>query len=289
MPTPLSDLIALASDPTVKTADLLRKALVVARRLKQPEWATWIGYELQGYPDEVELPPYRQMRCELMARDSARRLIPIQFDDPQVAYLYTWCRCGQPVGPLEEAVIPGKPLSFCFAADVAVEMMQALRISRVPERVLGVNQVRGLIDAVRDKLLSRALDLAEAGIEEDKMPSPPQPLAPVTFHIEGGFHGGQVMVSSPGGQQQQTVTGEQKAAGPSGLAQGSTDAPRQPADLDTRQREQDSLKPHVATAKRKWPLIVVLAGSSLLAVLQGAGGGVLSELVLKWLASLSGG
>ncbi len=50
MPTPLSDLIALASDPTVKTADLLRKALVVARRLKQPEWATWIGYELQGYP-----------------------------------------------------------------------------------------------------------------------------------------------------------------------------------------------------------------------------------------------
>lgn len=28
MPTPLSDLIALASDPTVKTADLLLKALV---------------------------------------------------------------------------------------------------------------------------------------------------------------------------------------------------------------------------------------------------------------------
>ena len=36
-------------------------------------------------------------------------------------------------------------------------------------------------------------------------------------------------------------------------------------------------------------LIVVLAGSSVLAVLQGAGGGVLCELVLKWLASLSGG
>ena len=36
-------------------------------------------------------------------------------------------------------------------------------------------------------------------------------------------------------------------------------------------------------------LIVVLAGSSVLAVLQGAGGGVLSELVLKWLATLSGG
>jgi hypothetical protein len=288
MSTPLSDLIAQASDPTVKTADLLRKGMVVARQLKQPEWAIWIGYELQGYPDEVELPPYRQMRCELMARDSARRLIPIQFDDPQVAFLFTWCRCGLPVGPLEEMVIPGKPLSFCFAADVAVEMMQELRISMVPERVLGVNQVRSLIDAVRDKLLSWALDLAEAGIEGDEMPSPPQPLAPVTFHIEGGFHGGQVMVSSPGGQQQQTVTGEQKAAGPSELAQGSADAPQQPVDRDTRQSELDPLKPQAA-AKRKWPLIVVLAGGSVLAVLQSAGGGVLSELVLKWLATLSGG
>lgn len=105
------------------------------------------------------------------------------------------------------------------------------------------------------------------------MPSLPQPLVPVTVHIEGGVHGGQVMVSSPGGQQQQTVTGEQKAACPSGLAQGNADAPRQPADRDTRQNEQDTLKPQAATAKRKWPLIVVLAGSSVLAVLQGAGGG----------------
>ena len=38
-----------------------------------------------------------------------------------------------------------------------------------------------------------------------------------------------------------------------------------------------------------WPLFVVLAGGSALAVLQSAGGGVLSELVLKWLATLSGG
>lgn len=50
----IPELIAQASDPTVKTTDLLRKALVAARLLKQPEWAAWINHELQGYPDGVE-------------------------------------------------------------------------------------------------------------------------------------------------------------------------------------------------------------------------------------------
>lgn len=65
------------TDPSIKTSALLRKAMVAARLLQLPEWATWIGYELQGYPDEIELPLYRQMRCELKARVPGRGLIPI--------------------------------------------------------------------------------------------------------------------------------------------------------------------------------------------------------------------
>ena len=37
MPALIPELIALASDQTVKTPDLLRKAMVAARMLKQPE------------------------------------------------------------------------------------------------------------------------------------------------------------------------------------------------------------------------------------------------------------
>ncbi|MGU5673251.1 AbiTii domain-containing protein [Aeromonas caviae] len=280
MPALLTDLINQVSDPTVTTADLLRKALVVARRLKQPEWAAWIGHELQGYPDDVELPPYRVIRCELKARNPFRGLIPIIISHPGYAEAVSTCRIGQSISGLEDAAIPGKNVSMVMPPEIMAMLMKDLNLDMEPVRVVGGNQLRALIDAVRDKLHAWALDLAEAGIEGDEIPSPPQSLAPVTIRIDGGIHGGQLMVSSPGGQQQQTVTGEQKAAGPSGLAQGSADAPRQLADRDTRQREQDTLKPQAATAKRKWPLIVVLAGSSLLAVLQGAGGGVLSELVL---------
>ena len=48
MPALIPELIAMASDPTVKTTDLLRKAMVAARLLKQPDWVSWIKNELDG-------------------------------------------------------------------------------------------------------------------------------------------------------------------------------------------------------------------------------------------------
>jgi len=38
--------------PSIKTSALLHKSIVAAL-LQRPEWAIWIGYELQGYPDPV--------------------------------------------------------------------------------------------------------------------------------------------------------------------------------------------------------------------------------------------
>ena len=297
MPALIPELIAMATDPSIKTSALLRKAMVAARLLQQPEWASWIGYELQGYPDEIELPLYRQMRCELKARVPGRGLIPILFDNPQVANIYTWCRCGQPIGPLEEAVIPGNNLGFSFPPDMAAIMMQELQISMVPERVLGANQVRALIDAVRDKLLTWALDLTEAGIRGDGMSFTPQEqqqaqqLAPVNIHIGGDAPGFQFMQSSPGGQQQQTVTDEQKAEALAALlpwlqqviAQGQLQG-EACAEL---QAELDTLKAQATSPNPKWPVIGVVAGS-VRAVLEGAGGGVLAAQALGWLATLSG-
>ncbi|HDN9377216.1 TPA: hypothetical protein P2K63_004639, partial [Aeromonas salmonicida] len=139
-------------------------------------------------------------------------------------------------------------------------------------RVVGGNQIRALVDAVRDQLLTWALDLVEAGIEGDEIPSPPQPLAPVTIRIDGGFHGGQLMVSSLGGLQQQTVTYPQKAADQPGGGQES---------------ELDTLKAQAAAPKWKLPVIAAVA-STVVVILEGAGGGVLTDLVLKWLATLNG-
>ena len=284
MSTPLSDLIALAGDPAVKTTDLLRKAKVVARILKQAEWATWIDHELRGYPDDAKLPSYRVIRCELKARNPFRGLIPIIIDHPEFAEAVSTCSIGQPISGLEDVAIPGKNVSMVLPPEMMAMLMQDLNISMEPVRVVGGNQIRALVDAVRDQLLTWVLDLVEAGIEGDEMPSSPQPLAPVTIRIEGGFNGGQLMVSSPGGQQQQTITGGQKATDQPGVAQ---EKPLQLANGNVLQSELDTIKAQTAAPKWKWPVIAAVA-STVAAILEGAGGGVLSELVLKWLATLNG-
>ncbi|MGL4355130.1 MULTISPECIES: AbiTii domain-containing protein [Aeromonas] len=297
MPALIPELIALASDPTVKTTDLLRKALVAARLLKQHEWAAWINNELQGYPDDSDLPLYRVIRCELKARNPFHGLIPIIIDDLEYAKAITTCRIGQSISGLEELAIPGKNLSVHLPPEMMAMLMQDLNIPMEPKRVVGGNQIRALIDAVRDKLLTWALDLAEAGIQGEGMSFTPQEqqeaqqLAPVNIHIGGNATGFQFMQNSHGGQQQQTVTSEQKQAALAALlpwlAQVIAQGKLQREVCAELQAELDTLKAQAASPNPKWPVIGAVAGS-VRTILEGAGGGVVAELALGWLATLAG-
>ena len=49
----VSELQKDALDSNVKLSDLLRKALVVATKLKMPDFKTWIQKELNGYGDKI--------------------------------------------------------------------------------------------------------------------------------------------------------------------------------------------------------------------------------------------
>ncbi len=297
MPALIPELIAMASDPTVKTPDLLRKAMVAARQLKQREWVTWIGYELQGYPDEVELPPYRVIRCELKVRNPFRGLIPIIISHPEYAEAVSTCRFGQSISGLEDAAIPCKNVKIALPPEMMAMLIQDLNLDMEPIQVVGGNQLRALIDAVRNKLLTWALDLAEAGIQGEGMSFTPQEqqeaqqLAPVNIHIRGNATGFQFMQNSPGGQQQQTVTSEQKEAALAALlpwlAQVIAQGQLQREACAELQAELDTLKAQAASPKPKWPVIGAVA-SSVRAILEGAGGEVLAGPVLGWLATLTG-
>ncbi len=297
MPALIPELIAMASDPTVKTTDLLRKAMVAARLLKQPEWATWIDHELQGYPQSGDLPPYRVLQGELKVDVPGHGRLPLPIRNAEMNRLITESRFGHPMGALEDLAVPGEVVRSFFTPEQSQFLIQELSLPGVPELALGSNQVRGLIEAVRDKLLTWALDLADAGIQGDGMSFSPQEqqqaqqLAPVNIHIGGNATGFQFMQSSPGGQQQQTATGEQKAEALAALlpwlqqviAQGQLQG-EACAEL---QAELDTLKAQAASPNPKWPVIGAVAGS-VRVVLEGAGGGVLAAQALGWLATLSG-
>jgi len=117
-----------------------------------------------------------------------------------------------------------------------------------------------------------------------------QQFAPVAhIHIGGNFNGGQLMVSSPGGQQQQTLTGEQKEAALAALlpwlAQVIAQGQLQREACAELQAELDTLKAQAASPNPKWPVIGAVAGS-VRTILEGAGGGMLAAQALGWLPKL---
>jgi len=56
-----------AVDGATRVSDLLRKALVVARKLSIPEFEAWINQELSGY-EQAQAPAYRLMEGCIVER-----------------------------------------------------------------------------------------------------------------------------------------------------------------------------------------------------------------------------
>ncbi len=295
MPALIPELIAMASDPSVKAPDLLRRALVAARLLKLPEWATWISHELQGYPDGSEVPPYRLLRGELKVMNPVRGLIPLHIDDAELTEMLSESRFCQPISALEELAVPGNVVRYLFSPDQTMMIMREMRLEMVPEVSLGANQVRGLIEAVRDKVLIWALDLAEVGIQGEGMSFTPQEQqqaqrpATTHIHITGDITNSQILAGSSGAQQQQTVTQEDKtqalAALLPWLERVITEGRLQDGELEELRADLATLQAQAVSPKPKWQVVRMVA-SSVRAILEGASGGVLAGQTLSWLTTL---
>jgi len=97
--------------------------------------------------------------------------------------------------------------------------------------------------------------------------------------------------TSEGGQQQQTLTGEQKEAALAALlpwlAQVIAQGQLQREACAELQAELDTLKAQAASPNPKWPVIGAVAGS-VRTILEGAGGGMLAAQALGWLTAKAG-
>ncbi len=117
-----------------------------------------------------------------------------------------------------------------------------------------------------------------------------QQVPAMSIHIGGNATGMQVQLNSPGGQQQQTVTGEQRGAALDALLpwleKVIAQEQLQQDIIDELQAELDTLKAQAASPNPKWPVIGAVA-SSVRTILEGAGGGMLAAQALGWLDTLS--
>ncbi len=87
----------------VGVADLLRKALLVAKKLGLGEFEKWVSKELAGYETVAEIPDYREVKGQLKAFNPHQGgWIPVLFSgNPAHVEPLSRRHCGQSIAEIE--------------------------------------------------------------------------------------------------------------------------------------------------------------------------------------------
>lgn len=157
-----------AMDSSVALIDLLRKAFVVARKLKIVEFQRWVEYELNGYhSSSEEIPIYREVSGEIRAWNPYHGWIPVIVQDEKLSASIRKRKIGQPISELESLVKNKKKrgvLHISFPQAIENMLMEGTDALLRPTLHIGENQIHGILDAVRNTVLNWAMKLEEEGI-----------------------------------------------------------------------------------------------------------------------------
>ncbi len=72
----------------VPISDLLRKAFVVAKKLKITEFENWVTHELNGYENAEDIPKYRQVNGKVQVWNLYHGWQPVIFQDHKTEELF---------------------------------------------------------------------------------------------------------------------------------------------------------------------------------------------------------
>lgn len=157
-----------AADGTTPLPDVLRKAWMVATKLKLDEIDTWIQYELYGYPNDVVVPDYRIMYGDVRAYNHMNGiLMPVRSEDPDEQNKLSRVEIRQSIGSLHQVVTGGGDwLEIPFSEH---QMARFRNKADMPEwmhpfRQFAKSQMASIFDAVRNRILDWTLRLESADI-----------------------------------------------------------------------------------------------------------------------------
>ena len=154
----------------VSTLDVLRKALVVAKKLGIEKFQQWIEMELQGYYD-LSVPTYRSTRGQLRAWNPYRGWQPIQIESKEIQKIFAdLCECpiNQPISELISLVkTEGNELIMHLPYELESSILGFVKTS-VKISISKIS-VEGVIEAVRDIILNWTLQLEENDIMGEGM------------------------------------------------------------------------------------------------------------------------
>ena len=187
----LREIQSAATDTNIDVPTLLRKAKILASRLKNKELASWVDNELDGYPDGKDLPPYRILAVSSKGRLINRwrtvhlpeagimsSLIPQEFRSwAETAYLTASVSA-------YDSLIKQSEVSETLAIDWPQEI--AMKFGAVGYadfeclaawQVIPVSALVSVVETVRNRVLSFALEIEEEAPDAGEAPPDTMPMA----------------------------------------------------------------------------------------------------------------
>ncbi len=157
-----------ALDRNVAVSDLLRKALVVARKLGIAEFETWTSKELNGYQKDDSLPDYRKIHGTVEAWNPYHGWQPVLFENPKEAENVSTVHDNRSIAEFESILKgskPGTTLGMRYPPRIEHELVKNLQ--PMPTNVILRLSEAGfahMLDAVRNIVLNWTLQLERDGI-----------------------------------------------------------------------------------------------------------------------------
>jgi AbiTii-like protein len=190
MPLLVQELQTQALDARVPVTDLLRKSKVVASKLNVTDLLAWVEYELNGYPDEADIPDYREIRGVARALNPKRGWLKIEFEDREFEERISTQKSRQPISEIEEMTGPGDgDLTFTLSSALS---RGTLRYASDPRIFVSRSQIVRIVDAVRNRILDWALALEKRGVLGDGLTFSPDEkarAATVSYNVTQTIYG----------------------------------------------------------------------------------------------------
>jgi hypothetical protein len=154
-----------ALDRNCPITDLLRHALLTARKLKVTSTAEWIASELNGYGEE-DVPAYRILSGQPLAKNPYHGWVPIRLPTAELTQMISEITLGNAIADLDASIdaSDGSHLYYSFPTDRAYRLREVLATDFELCLRVSKSTVASVIDQVRSKLLDWSMALEEQGV-----------------------------------------------------------------------------------------------------------------------------
>lgn len=181
-----------ALDRTILISDLVRKALVVAKKLNLKDFESWISDELNGY-GEGDVPEYRVIPGQVQWWNPYRGWLPLLIADNALAEALSKRGCNQSIGELEHLIGSGSKGGLQMPLPLNVQQMLSKGMGYDTQIGLSVSKTSliRVTETVRTIVLNWSLKLEADGIlgEDFLFTSKERAMAQGTPQIVTNFYG----------------------------------------------------------------------------------------------------